>query len=40
MTDTRRDETPSQDEQMDNVRKPLEVEEHDDKLSEDLQPKR
>lgn len=40
MTDRKRDDIPSQDEQMDDVRAPLEHEEHDDKLSEDLQPKR
>ena len=38
MTDRRNDDMPSQDEQMDDVRKPLEVEERDDNLEEDLQP--
>lgn len=39
MTDRRnREDIPSQDEQMDDVRAPAQHEERDDKLSEDLQP--
>jgi hypothetical protein len=39
MTDRRnREETPSQDEQMDDVRAPRENEERNDNLNEDLKP--